>query len=150
MPFTYDYPRPCVSVDCVIFRREGDGLQVLLINRKNEPFRGLWALPGGFVDMGETLEQAACRELHEETGLEGIAMEQLQAFSEPGRDPRARTITVVFYGFAAGGNDQVHAMDDAAMAGWFWIKDLPPLAFDHDIILEKAVRKISRSSGYSP
>ena len=100
--------------------------------------------------MGETLEQAAHRELHEETGLEGVAMEQLQAFSEPGRDPRARTITVVFYGFAAGGNDQVHAMDDAAMAGWFWIKDLPPLAFDHDIILEKAVRKISRSSGYSP
>lgn len=104
----------------------------------------MWALPGGFVDMEETLEQAALRELAEETGLKGIGLEQLHAFSEPGRDPRARTISVVFFGFARSGNDRVQAMDDAAEAGWFGLDGLPPLAFDHEYILEVALGRINR------
>lgn len=115
--------------------------EVLLIRRKNPPFEGKWAFPGGFVDMDETLEESALRELREETGLQNIDLRQLEAFSDPDRDPRARVITVAFYGFSESDMDKVTGGDDADRAEWFRIDDIPPLAFDHALILEKALQK---------
>jgi 8-oxo-dGTP diphosphatase len=142
MSYTYEYPRPCVTVDCVIFRMK-ENRQVLLIRRKFDPFKDKWAFPGGFVDMDETLEHAAARELKEETGLEGIDLEQLHAFSSIHRDPRARTIGIAFYGFLEDNDKEAIGGDDAAEAHWFDINDIPPLAFDHAEILRKALEKIS-------
>lgn len=143
MPYTYSYPRPTVTVDCIIFQERLDQLFVALIKRNNEPFKGFWAIPGGFVDMDESLEQAAERELAEETGLRNIALEQFHAFGDPQRDPRHRTISVAFIGF-----DQnlqpVLAGDDAAEAAWFNVKELPKLAFDHALILTMALEKLTK------
>ena len=97
MPFTYEYPRPALTVDCVVFGLDEQDLKVLLIERDLEPFKGKWALPGGFVRMDEDLEQAARRELREETGLEGVFLEQLYTFGDPGRDPRGRVVSVAYY-----------------------------------------------------
>lgn len=133
--FCYDHPRPAVSVDIVVLRR--DASEVLLIRRKNEPFAGLWALPGGFVDPDETLEQAAKRELEEETGIRA-KVEQLAAFSDPDRDPRGRTISVAFVARVAASR-AVSAGDDAADAAWYPTSRLPRLAFDHRKIIRKAV-----------
>jgi len=140
MSYTYDYPRPALTVDAVIFKREGQDLKVLLIQRKYPPFEGQWALPGGFVNMDETLEQAVHRELLEETGLRCIHLEQLHAFGAIGRDPRGRTVSVVYWGFTD--HDQKpKAGDDAISAAWFSINKLPPLAFDHNEILNIAIKK---------
>ncbi len=143
MPYTYEYPRPCVTVDCVIFRDAAEGKQILLIRRKFDPYKDRWAFPGGFVDMDETLEKAAARELKEETGLEGISLKQLHAFSSIHRDPRARTIGIAFYGILE--NSEMKAMggDDAAEAAWFKLDQIPQLAFDHSEILKKALEIIS-------
>ena len=97
MPYTYQYPRPCVTVDIVVFRATDKGYCILLIKRKNEPFKDAWALPGGFIEMQETLEESAARELREETGLTGVELHQLGTFGDPDRDPRGRTITVAYY-----------------------------------------------------
>ncbi len=137
--YTYDYPRPMVTVDAVVFTERDGRLEVLLIQRGRDPFAGYWALPGGFVEMDETLEAAARRELEEETGLRGVALEQLRAFGDPGRDPRGRSIAIAFAGEA---DWRVHAprgADDAADARWFPVDALPPLAFDHREIVEYAV-----------
>ena len=139
MGYTYDHPRPAVTVDAVVFSR-GDGVwNVLLIQRGQEPFAGKWALPGGFVEMDETLERAAARELEEETGITGITLEQLRAFGDPGRDPRGRTISIVHWGIVEGREPEPRGQDDAAEAAWWRTDALPELAFDHDRIIAAAM-----------
>lgn len=141
MTYSYKYPRPALTVDAVVFRKNTATTKLLLIQRKNPPFQGEWALPGGFVDMDETLETAVARELFEETGLTNISLKQLHAFSTPGRDPRGHTISVVFWGILK--NEQkATAGDDAQNAEWFATDKLPKLAFDHREIIEMATRKL--------
>lgn len=143
MPYTYQYPRPCVTVDILVFRVTDNGHSILLIQRRNEPFKDLWALPGGFIEMHETLEESARRELHEETGLVDVELHQLGIFGDPGRDPRGRTITVAYYALDDS-NTVAKADDDAADAQWFPLSSLPsPLAFDHNIIINKAINTIN-------
>lgn len=143
--YSYNYPMPMVTADNVVFRNISQRWHVLLIKRKNEPFADCWALPGGFVDMQEDLETAAARELHEETGLRNVRLTQLQAFSDPKRDPRGRTITVAFCGVDTS-DAPVCGSDDASQASWFPIDTLPTLAFDHDIIIQKAIDTALNSS----
>ena len=142
MSYSYKYPRASLTVDAVIFRKAEAVYQVLLIERAYEPFMGKWALPGGFVDMDETLEEAVERELAEETHLSGIKFEQLHAFSALDRDPRGRTVSVVFCGMLAD-NQQAKAGDDASKVQWFGINDLPLLAFDHQEVLQLALQKLT-------
>jgi 8-oxo-dGTP diphosphatase len=134
MPYSYDHPRPAVTVDIALLRPGEAGNEILLIRRGNAPFAGAWALPGGFVDADEDLPAAAQRELAEETGLVGIALEQLRAYGRPGRDPRGHTISIVFTG-SAGSGTEAQAGSDAADAHWFALDALPTLAFDHDEII---------------
>jgi len=142
MKYCYDYPRPALTVDAVVFRNIGGVVQILLIRRKNPPFQNSWCLPGGFVDMDETLEEAVKRELEEETGLSGTGLSQLHAFSSIDRDPRGRTISVVFTGWCE--NDEpVKGGDDAAEAAWWDIKALPGTGFDHAGIIQMAISKIT-------
>ena len=138
MSFTYEYPRPCVTTDCLIFKKMESTWRLLLIKRGNEPFKGCWALPGGFLEMDEDLITCAARELQEETGLTGISLQQLCAFGAPNRDPRHRTISIAFWGVD---NTQQQAIgsDDAVQARWFALDQLPNLAFDHELIIQKAL-----------
>lgn len=140
MSYTYNYPRPALTVDCLIFRKKTD-LQILLIQRKYDPFKDNWALPGGFVEIDEDLIDAANRELEEETNLKNIELFQLQTFGKPGRDPRGRTISVAFWGIHHE-QSEIEAGDDAKNVGWFDINQLPVLAFDHEHILNVALEKI--------
>ena len=142
MAYTYKYPRPALTVDAAVFRKSGTGFEILLIQRDNPPFEGGWALPGGFVDMDETLEDAIIRELQEETSLTDVALKQLHAFSTPGRDPRGHTISVVFWGIQDS-NQKATAGDDARNVKWYKIDHLPELAFDHTDVIEFAIRKIN-------
>lgn len=135
MSYTYDYPRPALTVDAVVFRRSSEGMMVLLIKRKNDPFKGKWAFPGGFMDIDETVEKAVHRELKEETGLEGVNLKQFRVFSDPDRDPRGRIVSTVFYGFANDQQSKVQGADDADQAQWHYLSQLPPLAFDHQEII---------------
>jgi len=137
--FSYDYPRPAVAVDLVILTRE-KAPRVLLVQRKHDPFAGKWALPGGFVDMEETLEAAARRELVEETGVRTGKLQQLATFGDPGRDPRGRVISVVYLAEVDPGAVKPQAADDAAAVGWFSFQRPPQLAFDHAAILSLARR----------
>ena len=141
MKYTYEYPRPSVTVDLVLVT-PGARPRVLLIRRKHEPFAGTWALPGGFVDPDEPLEAAARRELREETGLEIGDVEQLQAFGDPGRDPRGWTISVAFLARVDAARVRPRAEDDAAEVGWHSLHRPPPLAFDHAKILACARRRL--------
>ena len=142
--YVYDWPRPMVTVDAVVFTRTGDKTKVLLINRGKEPFKGEWALPGGFIDMHEELEDAVVRELAEETGLVGVRLEQMHTFGAVGRDPRGRQITIVFMGIATKGQDKIKAGDDAAQAQWFDIEKLPSnMAFDHNEVVRFAIEKLT-------
>ncbi len=143
MSYTYKYPRPAVTVDMAVFRETGDTTELLLIQRKHDPYAGRWALPGGFVDMDETVEEAAARELYEETNLKGVPLEQFHVFSKVDRDPRGRTISVIFTGILTG-EQEVRAKDDAQEARWFPLDKLPPLAFDHDEIVEMIKKKLLR------
>lgn len=129
-----------VTTDCVIFNQNPEGTKVLLVQRKIDPYQGRWALPGGFVETHEPLEEAAKRELKEETGLQIEHLEQLQAYGTPGRDPRGRTLTIAFVGHSPQ-EEAVKGADDAADARWFDLQDLPPLAFDHDQILQDAIAR---------
>ncbi len=138
MSYSYDYPRPCVTTDCLIFRKIDSEWSLLLIERGNEPFKGCWALPGGFLEMEEDLSTCAARELQEETGMTGISLRQLYAFGEPRRDPRHRTISIAFWGID-NSERQAVGSDDAAQARWFAIDKLPNLAFDHELIIQKAL-----------
>jgi len=141
--YTYEYPRPAVTTDAVIFAVCRDERYVLLIKRGRPPFEGMWALPGGFLDIDEELEAGVKRELEEETGLTGIELKQLKAYGAVDRDPRHRTISVVFYGITDR-RHKVKGMDDAAEARWFPLTDLPPMAFDHAGIVADAVREIEK------
>ena len=138
MGFTYKYPRPCVTTDCLIFRKIDAVWSLLLIERGNEPFKGCWAFPGGFLEMEEDLDTCAARELQEETGLTGIELHQLYAFGAPNRDPRHRTISVAYWG-VDNTEQQAIGSDDAVRAQWFDLDKLPSLAFDHEQILQKAL-----------
>lgn len=138
--YTYKYPRPTVTVDIVVLRKNKS--EVLLIKRLHPPFEGKWALPGGFMDMDETLEEAAARELEEETGLNGIELKQLHAFSALDRDPRHRTVSVAFYGMLENDRSIAKAGSDAKEAAWFILNDLPPLAFDHKEIMTTAKQEL--------
>lgn len=150
MSHTYKYPRPALTVDCVVFGLDDEGLKVLLIRRGVEPFRGRWALPGGFVHVEETLEQAARRELHEETGVERLYLEQLYTFDAPGRDPRERVLSVAHYALVKLRDHRVRAATDAREAAWFAVSALPKLAFDHDRILETALARLRGKVRYQP
>jgi 8-oxo-dGTP diphosphatase len=142
--YCYDYPRPAVTADVVLVTREASP-RVLLIRRKHDPFAGKWALPGGFVDMDEPLDAAARRELREETSVEAEALEQLHTFGDPGRDPRGRTISVVYLARADAGQLTPRAADDAAEVAWHPLASPPPLAFDHDRILALVRQRLAES-----
>ena len=149
MPYTYDYPHPAVSVDIAIFTIRNDELNVLLIKRAEAPFRGEWALPGGFVQMQESLGAAAERELLEETGVSGVYLEQLYTFGQPDRDPRERVITVAYYALIPSDQVELRAASDAEGVGWFSVERLPELAFDHPEILETATDRLAAKVEYS-
>ncbi len=137
-----DYPRPSVTVDLVIFTIAEDDLKVLLIRRGQEPFKGRWALPGGFVEINESLERAAARELAEEVGVKNIYLEQLYTFGEPKRDPRGRVISVSYFALVDAERQSIVAASDAADAEWHSVFDPPRLAFDHKQILDYAVWRL--------
>lgn len=139
--YLYDYPRPMVTVDAVVFTERAGERALLLIQRKHDPYAGCWALPGGFVEIEESLESAVHRELEEETGLHGAHLEQLRAFGAPDRDPRGRSISIAYSGKVDWRAHAPRGGDDAADARWFPLNALPPLAFDHRDIVEYAVAR---------
>lgn len=142
-PYTYEYAHPAFSVDVVLFAGTGDARKVLLVRRALEPFAGSWALPGGFVEEGELVEDAARRELAEETGIrwDGPLL-QAGAFGDPGRDPRGWTVTICWTAWTGEEPLRVAAGDDAADARWQDLDDLPALAFDHGDIIPRAVEEL--------
>ncbi len=142
--FTYDYPHPAVTTDCVVFGYDGQDLHILLVERGVEPFKGSWALPGGFVRPDESLEQCARHELKEETNItcSDVHLEQFQVFSDPHRDPRERVITVAFFALINSDAYRIWGDSDAADARWFPHEELPPLAFDHDEIIAAAQKHL--------
>ena len=142
MPYSYKYSRPALSVDCVVFGVDSETLKVLLIQRAQSPFQGQWALPGGFVEMNETVAEAARRELEEETGLTNVFLEQLYTFSAVERDPRERVVSVAHYALVRMSDHKAQAATDAADADWFPADDAPHLAFDHADILAYALRRL--------
>jgi len=142
MTYAYDYPHPAVTVDIVIFTIQDDDFKVLLIERGIEPFEGMWALPGGFVGIDESLRLAAWRELKEETGVNAAFLEQLSAFGHPDRDPRERVITVAYYALIPSDRLRLKASTDAREARLFSMHDLPELAFDHAKILRRAHQRV--------
>ncbi len=142
--YNYPYPRPMVTTDIVLFRESVKVMKLLLIERANEPFKGCWAFPGGFVDENEDLESAAHRELQEETGLTGMELRQCCTVGTPGRDPRGHTISVVYTGSCPLEHSEVTAADDAAKAAWFPLDTLPKLAFDHAAILAQVRSELTQ------
>lgn len=137
MSYTYKYPRPAVTTDCVVFTKEEEP-KVLLIQRGNEPYKGYWAFPGGFMNMEETAEECAVRELKEETGLTVKQIQQIGAYSKVDRDPRGRTVSIAYLAIVDAPT-AVSGMDDAAKAAWFPLASLPDLAFDHQDIMTDAI-----------
>lgn len=155
MPHTYEFARPALTVDIVVFALcAGDDseedLHVMLIERDLKPYEGQWALPGGFVRVEETLDEAARRELEEETGLVDIYLEQLYTFGEVQRDPRERVVTVAYYALVNLEGHDVQASTDARSAAWFSVNDLPELAFDHSEILHTAHERLRGKVRYQP
>lgn len=140
--FTYEFPRPALTVDAVVFGLDEEDFHVLLIQRDIEPFEGRWALPGGFVRMDESLEEAVTRELEEETGLRNVYLEQVSAFGAPNRDPRGRVVTIAFYALVKLSDHRVRAATDARNAAWFPVGETPRLAFDHHEILLAARNRL--------
>jgi len=152
MSFTYKYPRPAVTVDAVLFGVDEEGLKILLIKRRDNPFKDCWALPGGFVDVDgdDTTEDAVARELQEETNLSNIYLEQLYTFSKKGRDPRERVVTVAYLGLVRPESLKPIAGDDAKEVGWFSVQSLPDLAFDHADIVKMGLDRIRSKVRYQP
>jgi 8-oxo-dGTP diphosphatase len=139
MSYNYRFPMHAVTVDSIIYRRNVEGIfEVILIKRRNEPFKDKWALPGGFIELDEELEQAAKRELFEETGIEHNSLQQLFTVGTVGRDPRQRTISIIYSGSLISETMEIKAGDDATAAKWVAITNLPQLAFDHNKIIHKA------------
>ncbi len=150
MSFIYDYARPALTTDCVVFGLDEDDLKVLLIQRAIKPFKGKWALPGGFIRVGEDVDSCARRELHEETGLKDIFLEQLATIGTPKRDPREHVVTVAYYALVNLIEHPPTAATDAENAAWFALDDLPKLAFDHDKILKLAHERLRGKVRYQP
>lgn len=150
MAYSYAYPRSALTVDCVVFGLDEYELKVLLIQRDIPPFEGRWALPGGFVHVDESIDDAARRELREETGVDRIFLEQLYTFGAVGRDPRERVVTVAYYALVNLADHPVAANTDARSASWFPVYDVPDLAFDHDEILEMAYDRLRNKIRYKP
>ncbi|MCT4614161.1 MAG: NUDIX hydrolase [Marinifilaceae bacterium] len=148
--YCYEYPRPSLTTDCVIFGFDGLNINILLIQRGGEPFKGKWAFPGGFVDMNESTEEGAKRELFEETGIDNVFIEQLYTFSDVNRDPRGRVISVAYYALVKSSDYNLIAGDDAAKAKWFKLDEVPSLAFDHDMILRVAHSRLKSKIRYQP
>lgn len=140
--YSYDYPRPAVTTDICLFTVTQDDLKILLIRRGGEPFKGSWALPGGFLQETETLDQCAARELREEAGVEGARLEAFATFSEPKRDPRYRVLTAAYFALVAEGDHALRSGTDADDARWFSMSQLPELAFDHKDIIAAARRAL--------
>lgn len=149
-PLQGEYPRAALTVDCVVFGLIDGHLRVLLVQRDREPFRGQWALPGGFVRLDETLEEAARRELREETGLDDIFLEQLYTFGTPDRDPRERVVSVAYFALVNIADHRVRAATDARDADWYDIHNVPALAFDHGQILDVALARLKGKVKYQP
>jgi 8-oxo-dGTP diphosphatase len=152
MVFKYEYERPGLTVDCVIFGLdlEAESLKVMLVERDVEPFAGEWAIPGGFVKSDENLIEAATRELQEETGISDVFLEQLYTFGDPGRDPRGWVVSVAYYALVSPEKHDIHATTDARDARWFAISSLPRLAFDHAQILQTALDRVRGKLSYAP
>ncbi len=149
-PYTYEYPRPALTVDIVVFTLRENRLQVLLIQRGEPPYQGKWALPGGFVRMEESLEEAAARELEEETGVKNPYLEQLYTYGDPGRDPRGRVVTVAYFALIPSDvRVRLEGGSDVTQARWSPADDLPPLAFDHADITTYAIRRLRYKLEYS-
>jgi 8-oxo-dGTP diphosphatase len=147
---TYQYPRAALTVDCVVFGLDESELKVLLIERALEPFKGKWALPGGFVNVNETLDEAARRELAEEAGLADVFLEQLYTFGAVNRDPRERVVSVAYYALVKLAAHDTKAATDAADARWFPVSKVPKLAFDHTAILAAALARLRGKVRYQP
>jgi 8-oxo-dGTP diphosphatase len=150
MPHTYQYPRAALTVDCVVFGFDEGELKVLLIQRGLEPFKGRWALPGGFVRVDETLDDAARRELAEETGLKNVFLEQLYTFGTVDRDPRERVVSVAYVALVKLSDHRAKAATDAANAEWFPVSKVLKLAFDHSEILATALARLKGKVRYEP
>ncbi|MBQ5898895.1 MAG: NUDIX hydrolase [Alistipes sp.] len=146
--YCYKYPHPAVTTDCVIFGFDGVSIKVLLVERGIEPYKGMWAFPGGFMKMDETAEECARRELEEETGLKSASVEQFHTFTSVNRDPRERVITVAHYALVR--LSEVKGGDDAASAKWFSHDEIPSLAFDHDHILRLALKVLKERICFEP
>lgn len=146
--YCYRYPHPAVTTDCVIFGFDGAELNVLLVKRGIEPYKGKWAMPGGFLKPDEPAHECARRELREETGLEQAYMEQFHTYSTPDRDPRERVITIAYLALVK--IQDVHGGDDAADARWFPVSRVPQLAFDHDVILRDALSRLRERIHFHP
>ncbi len=142
--YCYDYPRPAITVDCIVLTTVLNEKKILLIKRKHEPYKNKWAFPGGFVDVDETTETAAKRELKEETGLIADDLIQIHTFSDVDRDPRGRTISIVYYSEIINENIKIKAGDDAKEVSWFSLNNLPDLAFDHQKILDFTFLKLNK------
>lgn len=152
MPHTYEYPRPALTVDAVVFGVDEEGLKLLLIERRDDPFKDCWALPGGFVDvdLDNTAEDAVARELREETALSNLYLEQLYTFSKRGRDPRERVVSVAYYGLVRPKDLKPTAGDDAKEVEWFRVDKLPKLAFDHKDIVKVGLDRLRGKVRYQP
>lgn len=152
MSYSYEFPRAALTVDCVVFgldAAEAD-LQLMLIRRDLPPFKGRWALPGGFVHVDEEIDEAARRELREETGLTNLYLEQLYTFGALDRDPRERVVSVAYYALVRMSDHNVQAATDAADAAWFNVHDVPSLAFDHQNIVDVALDRLRGKVRYKP
>ena len=144
MAYTYDYPHFGLTVDAVIFSKTDEGLKVLLIRRAYEPFTDRWAFPGGFVNIDEVIDDAVYRELKEETNLSNLTLKRFDIFDSLDRDPRERTVSVVYYGFINEYHVPIKAGDDAKYTKWFPVNNLPELAFDHSEILNKILEVVQK------
>ena len=140
MSYTYDYPHLALTVDAVIFSKSDEGFNVLMIRRAPDPFKDCWAFPGGFVNIDEVVDDAVYRELKEETNISNVTLKRFDIFDAVDRDPRERTVSVVYYGFIDGSSEPIKAGDDAKDVKWFSVNNLPELAFDHLMILKKQWR----------
>ena len=152
MAFNYEFERPGLTVDCVIFGLdlEEETLKVMLVQRDVEPFEGEWAIPGGFVRRGETLMEAASRELEEETGIADVFLEQLYTFGDPDRDPRGWIVSVAYYALVSPDKHHIRATADARQAKWFPVTSAPRLAFDHQEIFDTALERVRGKLTYAP
>lgn len=150
MSFSYEYARPALAVDCVVFGLDESDLKVLLIQRKLQPFQHAWALPGGFVHIDETLDLAARRELEEEAGVTDVYLEQLYTFGDLSRDPRERVVSTAYFALAKLSDHRIRAATDAMGVGWFGLDDLPKLAFDHSLIVDRAHERLRGKVRYAP